>query len=118
MKKLVLIAIVLLSVGALKAQCNGIILKISNGKLEKYDSNGNYKGMITSEASDADCNSSIVVVVKTNGKVEKYDFNGNYKGSITNDATKARVSGDLIIVTKVNGKVEKYDFNGNYRGTI
>lgn len=108
----------LLIFGAVNAQCNGIVFKIKNGKLEKYDINGNYKGSITSDAVDSDCNNELVLVVKLNGKVEKYDFNGNYKGSITNDARKARVNGDIIIVTKENGRVEKFDFNGNYKGSI
>ena len=82
MKKIVLITIVLLSIGKVKAECYGIILKISNGKLEKYDKNGNYKEIITNDASNADCNSSLVFVVKSNGKVEKYDFNSNYRGTI------------------------------------
>ena len=118
MKKLLLMATMLLMFGAANAQCNGVIFKITNGKLEKYDNNGNYKGSITSDVIDSDCNNELVIVVKTNGKVEKYDFNGNYKGSITSDARKARVSGDIIIVTKENAKVEKYDFNGNYKGSI
>ena len=118
MKKLILMATMLLTFGAVNAQCNGVIFKITNGKLEKYDNNGNYRGSITSDAVDSDCNNDLVIVVKSNGKVEKYDFNGNYRGSITSDARKARVNGDMIIVTKENGKVEKYDFNGNHRGSI
>jgi hypothetical protein len=118
MKKLFLMVTLLLIFDALNAQCNGMILKITKGKLEKYDNNGNYKGSITTDALDSDCNNELVFVVKLNGKVEKYDFNGNYRGSITTDARKARVNGDMILVTKENGKVEKYDFNGNYRGSI
>jgi hypothetical protein len=118
MKKLCLMASMLLMFSFLNAQCNGMIFKITNGKLEKYDTNGSYRGSITSNVVDSDCNSELVIVVKVDGRVEKYDFNGGYRGSITGDARKARVSGDLIIVTKNNGRVEKYDFNGGYRGSI
>ena len=119
MKKLyVSVLWLLLGAGTALAQCNGFIFKIKEGKLAKHDNNGNYRGSITNDVSDFDCNPEYVLVVKTNGKLMKYDFNGNYRGSVTGDVSRVRVSGEMLVVTKTNGKTCKYDFNGNYRGSI
>lgn len=118
MKHLLLATAIMATFGNAQAQCNGVVLKITNGKVEKYDINGNYKGIIATSATEADCNNDVAIVLMANGKVEKYDLFGNYKGVITTDATRARISGDLIIGTKTNGRVEKYDFSGNYKGVI
>lgn len=118
MKKFLLTAAMLLMVGAASAQCNGLIFKITDGSLKKYDNNGHYRGSITSGVMDSDCNSQYIIVVKFNGRVEKYDFDGHYRGSITEGATRARCAGDMIIITKQNGRMEKYDFDGHYRGSI
>ena len=75
-------ATMLLMFGAANAQCNGVIFKITNGKLEKHAIDGGYRGLITSDVIDSDCNNNFVIVVKTNGKVEKYNFDGGYRGTI------------------------------------
>ncbi len=118
MKKLFLIVTMLLSFGFVKAQCNGLILKISDGKLQTYSQSGNWNSLITSDVIDFDCSKDVIIVVKSNGKLEKWGFDGNWKSLITTDAVKARINGDYIIVTKSNGKVEKWGFDGNWKGSL
>ena len=108
----------LLWAGAVSAQCKGFIFKIKDGKLTKNDNSGNYRGSITDNAADFDCNDEYVFVVKNDGKLSKYDFRGNYRGSITREVNRVRVAGEDLIVTKANGKTYKYDFSGNYRGSV
>ena len=100
------------------SQCNGVIFKNTNGKLEKYTNSGSYQGSVTSEVSEFDCNNELVVVVKNNGRVEKYSFTGSYQGSITDEAIKVRINGNQLIITKKNGRMEKYSFSGSYQGSI
>ena len=118
MRTILFSTIMVLTFGFVKAQCNDIVFKITDGKLEKHSISGSYKGKITSEVSDYDCNSEMVVVVKYDGRVEKYSFSGSYIGLITKEAEKARISGDIVLVTKTNGKIEKYSFSGSYKGRI
>lgn len=118
MKKVMfLLSFVFISMMA-SAQCNDIVFKINNGKLEKYSTSGSYKGSVTSDVIEYDCNNEMVVVVKSNGKVEKYSYSGSYQGSITSDARRVRIQGDIVLVTKNNGKTEKYSFSGSYKGSI
>jgi len=118
MKTIILIATMLLTFGFAQAQCNDIVFKINNGRLEKYSTSGSYKGSITSDVIEYDCNSEMVVVVKSNGRLEKYSYSGSYKGSITSDVRRVRIQGDIVIVTKNNGRTEKYSFSGSYKGSI
>ena len=118
MKKFFLIAAILLGFEVANAQCNGLIFKITNGKLQSFSESGNWNSSITTDVIDFDCNKDLIVLVKSNGKVEKWGYDGNWKGYITSDANKARISGDFIIITKTNGKVEKWGFDGNWKGTL
>ena len=118
MRKIILVATLSLFTFYTHAQCNGVIFKTTNGRLEKYTSSGSYQGSVTTEVTDFDCNNEMVVVVKNNGRVEKYSFGGSYQGSVTDDATKVRVNGNTLIITKKNGRVEKYSFSGSYQGSI
>ena len=108
----------LLWAGTASAQCKGFIFKIKDGKLTKNDNSGNFRGSITDNAADFDCNDDYVFVVKNDGKLSKYDFSGNQRGSITSEVNKVRVAGDYLIVTKAKGKTYKYDFSGNNRGSL
>ena len=118
MKKFFLMATMLLAFGAVNAQCDGKIFKISEGKLLAYDTYGNLKSQITSDVIDSDCNNTTIITVKRDGKVLTYDMYGNLKSQITNDAVKVRFNGDEIIVTKSDGKMYRYDKYGNLRGTL
>ncbi len=118
MKKLFLILALCAAGTASSAQCNGVVFKVDKGRLEKYSNSGSYQEGVTTDVSDYDCNSEVIVVVKLNGRVEKYSFSGNYQGSITDDATRVRVNGNMLLVTKKNGRTEKYSFSGNYLGSI
>jgi len=108
----------LLWAGIASAQCKGFIFKIKDGKLTKNDNSGNFRGSITDNATDFDCNDDYVFVVKNDGKLSKYDFSGNHRGSITSEVNKVRVAGDYLIVTKAKGKIYKFDFSGNNRGSL
>ena len=112
-------ALFLLIFNVANAQCNGYVFKITNGILERYTIEGNYRGSVVRDVMDVDCNKDYIIVLKLDGKVEKYTIEGNYRGAVSSGkAKKVRVAGEMIFITKEDDKVEKYDFNGNYRGML
>ena len=93
------------------------IVKVTNGKVELYDSRGCYKRTIVHNNAvfaDIDVTQTKIVVTFMNGKVELYTDRGCYQRVIChNNATQARWAGNDIAVTK-NGYVEIYSDRGCY----
>ena len=60
-----------------------VACKVSNGKAEGYDVNGQYVSTLCSDALSANANGDVVSVSLKNGKVEIYDANtGQYKRTL------------------------------------
>jgi hypothetical protein len=123
MKKLFLMATMLLIFGAVNAQnkCNGYLLILKNGTIEKYDANGvNKQATMMSNIMDFDCNEKEIAVVKTDGSVQFYDHGGNHKYSCHGGATKIKyLDSKIYVVTKKDGSMRKYEIGGcNDRGPM
>ena len=123
MKKLFLMATMLLAFGAVNAQnkCNGYILKLKNGTIEKYDATGvNKQSSMMSNIMDFDCNEKEIAVVKTDGTVAFYDHGGNIKFSCGSGAIKIKyLDSNTYVVTKKDGSMRKYEIGGcNDRGSF
>ena len=123
MKKILLIATILLTFGAVNAQnkCNGYLLKLNNGTIEKYDASGvNKQSSMMSNIMDFDCNEKEIAVVKTDGTVAFYDHSGNIKFSCGRGAKKIKyLDSTIYVVTKEDGTMRKYEIGGcNDRGAF
>jgi hypothetical protein len=121
MKKFLLIAIMFLALGKLNAQnkCNGYILKLKNGTIEKYDASGvNKQSTMMSNIMDFDCNEKEIAVVKTDGTVAFYDHSGNIQFTCVRGAKKVKyLDSSNYVVTKEDGSMRKYEIGGcNDRG--
>jgi hypothetical protein len=123
MKKLILMATMLLISGAFNAQnkCNGYILKLKNGTIEKYDAGGvNKQSSMMSNIMDFDCNEKEIAVIKTDGSVAFYDHGGNIKFSCGRGAKKIKyLDSNTYVITKEDGSMRKYEVGGcNDRGSF
>jgi len=123
MKQFLMVATMLLTFGAANAQnkCNGYILIVKNGTIEKYDASGvNKQSSMMSNIMDFDCNENEIAVVKTDGTVAFYDHGGNIKFSCGRGAKKIRyLDSSIYVVTKDDGSMRKYEIGGcNDRGPL
>lgn len=113
----------LMAFGVVNAQkkCNGHVLKLKNGKIERYDESGtNMQMTIISNVLDFDCTDSEIAVIKTDGSVVFYSSGGNLKFSCGRDASKIKyLDNTTYVVTKKDGKMRKYQVGGcNDRGAF
>jgi len=120
MKKIFLMATMLLMFGAVNAQ--KVVVMEGNGKVVIRTESGSYVSTVESSgAADAALNSAETEVVVTydNGKVVVWTTSGSYVSTVeSSNARSARWSGNDIIVTYNDGKVVKWSKSGSYISTI
>ena len=114
MKKLLLMATMLLTFGAVNAQIGDCSVKGS--RVEIYDANGRYKTSFgLSSGTELSGFSSTIIAITNRSRVEIYDADGRYKTSfgLSSGAFVKKVAGSNIMV-KNGSRIETYDKDGRY----
>ena len=118
---MVILCGVLLLASAVLSSPAGVIVVLKNGRVERRDENGAYKGVVGNpNAVAAATDGAIIAIVYENGQVCRYDANGSYKGTVGGGkATGVQVTAGQIIVTYADGQTRRYDAQtGAYKGML
>jgi hypothetical protein len=118
MKKLLLMATMLLAFGAANAQIAEV--KEENGMAKIYNDQGSFTGKYISLSSNSELvgYNSKYIVIKENGMAKIYNDQGSFTGnyiSLCSNCYVKNVSASAILV-KEGSMVKYYDFKGSFTG--
>lgn len=106
------------------AEADGVIVIVKDGRVERRDDKGLYKGLVGNKgAIQAVTDGDWIVVLYDDGKIIRYDNTGTYKGLVEQignaKAIAIQLSAGQITVTYEKDKPIRYDVkNGRYKGRL